>query len=151
MRINDKIPSREIGKKTKKVSTERAGSAGASLFADRLRRSEDDIITQYQLELEELKREIDRAGENLDREPTVANFKEFRDLIGTLTKKVTSEAYKVELVRSSGITHHEHEIISVINREADDLFRLIISEQKDRLAITNKIMRITGLVVDFLA
>lgn len=149
MRINDKLPSRAIDKKPKKASSSRTNSGAPAPFASRLRQSEKEIA-DYRLELEELKQEIDRAGDNLDREQTIANFKIFRDLIGALTKKVTTEAYRVELVGSTGITPHEHEIITVINKEADNLYRLIMSEHKDHLAITNKIMLLKGLVIDFL-
>lgn len=36
----------------------------------------------------------------------------------------------------------------MIDREADNLYRLIMTENKDRLAITNKILELKGLVID---
>lgn len=151
MRINSKLPSTEVDKKTKKPASSAgsADSAGRSLFAARLHASVMEI-RDIGLELKELKDAIDKAATDLDQEPTVAHFRTFRDLLSVFAKKASTEAYRVERIKSSGITPHEHELVAVINKEADELYRLIVSEQKDRLAITGKIMRIKGLVVDFL-
>jgi uncharacterized protein YaaR (DUF327 family) len=112
-----------------------------------LRRTEIDT---YEQQLQDLKDEIDRAGTDLEREPTVANFRTFRDLIATLAKSVTSNAYRLERVGGTTLNPRCFEIVTVIDREADNLLRLIMTENKDRLAITNKIMELKGLIVDFL-
>ncbi len=65
-----------------------------------------------------------------------------------LSRKVLSTAYKLEL-QSSPASSRCHEIISVIDREADELYRLIIAEQKDHIKITSKIAELKGLVVNF--
>jgi len=151
MRINDNLPSREVEKKSgKSKSTSKGkGGAGTSLFAVRLTKSEKELSDDQAAELQELKQRIEQAGDDLDRDPTMANFKAFRDLLGAFARKASAEAYRVERVRSSGITPHEHELVTVIDREADELYHLIVSEQKNRIAITAKIMRIKGLVVNF--
>lgn len=151
MRINNNLPSTEVDRKTKKTKKTGTGSGGvaASPFAARLSASVKEV-QDVGLELKELKEEIDKAADDLDREPTMSHFRVFRDLLSTFAKKASSEAYRIEKIMSSGITPHEHELVTIINKEADDLYRLIVSEQQDRLAITGKLIRIKGLVVDFL-
>ncbi|WP_298435246.1 YaaR family protein [Geobacter sp.] len=149
MRINDKLSARDIEKKAKKGSLVKTGEGSASPFVRALSRRQTEFLS-YEQELEELKDEIDRAGTELEREPTIANFKVFRDLIGALTKKVTSHAYRLERIGGNTLNPRCFEIVTVIDREADNLYRLIMTQNKDRLAITNKIMDLKGLVVDFL-
>ena len=112
-----------------------------------MRRTELDT---YEQQLQDLKDEIDRAGNDLEREPTVANFRTFRDLIATLAKTVTANAYRLERVGGTTLNPRCFEIVTVIDREADNLLRLIMTENKDRLKITNKILELKGLIVDFL-
>jgi len=85
----------------------------------------------------------------LEQEPTIANFKAFRSLIGTLAKTVTTQAYKMELL-GGGLTGRTHEVIAVIDKEADLLYHLVMREQKDHIRIVGQIMKIKGLVVDYL-
>jgi uncharacterized protein len=145
MRINDKSGSRQVDKKTKGVALRKAVDSGGSLFAAKLSRISKDSA-DYAGQLQALKSEIDRAGDSLEKEPTMANFKVFRDLITSFAKKVSSEAYRLDLV---GDSQRCHEIITVIDREADELYHLIMKEQKNHIRITAQIMRIKGLVVDF--
>lgn len=151
MRINNNLPSAEIDKKTKKSKSAANGTSSAvsSPFAARLTASVREL-QDLGLELKELKEEIDKAAADLDREPTVANFRVFRDLLSSFAKKASAEAYRVDKIKSSGITPHEHELVAVIDKEADELYHMIIREQKDRMAITGKIVRIKGLVLDFM-
>lgn len=150
MRIHDKISSRDVEKKAGKGTLIRSGGGeGNSPFvrALSLRRTELDT---YEQQLQDLKDEIDRAGNDLEREPTVANFRTFRDLIATLAKTVTANAYRLERVGGTTLNPRCFEIVTVIDREADNLLRLIMTENKDRLKITNKILELKGLIVDFL-
>jgi uncharacterized protein len=151
VRINDDMPAKGIDRKKSREAASRKSAEGggiASLFSTSLRRQELEIA-DYQQELQELKREIDQAGEELDQDPTMGRFKTFRTLITQLSRKVLTGAYKLEL-QSGPNSPSCHEVIKVIDRAADELYRLIMSEQKDRLKITHKIMELKGLVVDFL-
>jgi len=150
MRINDELLPKVIDrKKGKGNAAGRSADGGlASLFSLNLRRQESEIDFR-QRELEELKQDIDRAGDALEQDPTMANFKTFRTLITELSRKVLTSAYKVE-IQGGPNSPTIHEIITVIDKKADELYRLVMGEQKDRLAITNKIMELKGLVIDFL-
>jgi uncharacterized protein len=148
MRIDEKSKSRGIAKREKGTATRSVTSPSAPLFAARLAKIAKSN-SDYAGELQRLKEEIDKAGELLEQEPTIANFKVFRELLGTLARKVTSESYKIEML-SGGSTGRTHEVITVIDKEADLLYHLVMREQKDHIRIVGQIMKIKGLVVDFL-
>lgn len=148
MRIDDKSDPRGIAKKEKGNATKSVASAGAPLFAGRLA-AVSKASSEYQGELQRLKEEIDKAGDALEQEPTIANFKVFRELIGTMARKVSAEAYRIEML-SGGVSGRSHEVIAVIDKEADLLYHLVMREQKDHIRIVAQIVKIKGLVVDFL-
>lgn len=148
MRIDEKTDSRSIAKKGKGAPAKSVAGASAPLFAGRLTAVAKGSA-EYQGELQRLKEEIDKAGDVLEQEPTIANFKVFRELIGAMARKVSAEAYRMELL-SGGITGRAHEVIAVIDKEADLLYHLVMREQKDHIRIVAQIIKIKGLVVDFL-
>jgi uncharacterized protein len=148
MRIDDKSKSRSIAKREKGAATKSVAGPSAPLFAARLTKIAKSN-SDYAGELQRLKEEIDKAGEILEQEPTIANFKGFRELIGTMARKISSEAYKMEML-SGGFTGRSHEVITVIDKEADLLYHLVMREQKDHIRIVGQIMKIKGLVVDLL-
>ncbi|UFS71539.1 YaaR family protein [Geomonas sp. RF6] len=151
MRIDEKAGSRGVAKKGKggKGTEPRAvGGTDGALFAGRLTQVAK-TSADYAGALQQLKEDLDKAGALLEQEPTIANFKVFRDLIATMARKVTSEAYRVELV-GGPLTGRSHEVITVIDKEADLLYHLVMREQKDHIRIAAQIIKIKGLVVDFL-
>lgn len=148
MRIDSKLPARGVDKKSQKSDSKRGVVAGVASFASALT-GVGATLTSRGVELEELKREIDMAGDSLQRDPSMAHFKAFRELLAQIAKKVTSEAYRVELLPGSPSAPAYHEVIQVIDGHADALYRMIISEQKDRIKIADKIEQIKGLVLSF--
>jgi uncharacterized protein YaaR (DUF327 family) len=118
-----------------------------SFFADELSLNEEGIAS-YQDDIESLRTEIDKAGTRLTTEPTLPNFKLFRELLSTLAKKVNTEAYRLDKFGGTAQNPRYYEIITVINREADTLYNLIVKENRDSMAITAKVIGIKGLVVD---
>jgi len=148
MRINDKSDSRSVTKKGQGAATKGVTGSSAPLFAGRLTQIAKSG-SEYAGELQRLKEEIDKAGDTLEQEPTIVNFKAFRELLGTMAKKVSAEAYRIELV-GGGFSGRTHEVMTVIDKEADLLYHLVMREQKDHIRITAQIIKIKGLVVDFL-
>lgn len=148
MRIDEKSDARSIAKKGKGGAAKGVAGASAPLFAGRLSAVAKAGV-EYRGELERLKEEIDKAGDVLEQEPTIANFKAFRELIGTMARKVSAEAYRIELL-GGGVTGRSHEVVSVIDKEADLLYHLVMREQKDHIRIVAQIIKIKGLVVDIL-
>ena len=148
MRIDEKAESPSVTKKGKGAAAKSATSQGGPLFAGRLTQIAKSS-SEYKGELQLLKEEIDKAGDVLEQEPTIVNFKAFRNLLGVMARKVSAEAYRVEMV-SGGFTGRTHEVTTVIDKEADLLYHLVMREQKDHIRIVAQIVKIKGLVVDFL-
>ena len=145
MRIQDSSSLRELDKNTKSSSPVR--KIMNSLFADELSHHAEEAPS-YQDDIETLRSEIEKAGTLLTTIPTLVNFKHFRDLLSTLAKKVNAEAYRLDKFGGTPQNPRYYEIITVINREADTLYNLIVKENRDPMAITAKVIGIKGLVVD---
>lgn len=147
MRIKDASSIRDLERSTKSKSPLLQG--GASLFATEFGLKQTEV-NSYEQEIEELREELDQAGEKLKKEPTLSNFKHFRDQLSKLAKRITNEAYHLMKIGGTPQNPRYFEIITVINAEADRLYDLIIKENKDHLAITAKVIGIKGMVVDLI-
>lgn len=147
MRITDSSSLRELDKNRKSSSP--VNKMINSFFADELSHQEEKINV-FQDDIDALRMNIEKAGDLLTAEPTLANLKKFRDLLSTLAKRVNAEAYRLDKIGGTPQNPRYHEIITVIDREADQLFNLIIKENKDTMAITARIIGIKGLVVDLI-
>ena len=145
MRITDSSSVRELDKNTKSSSPMK--KLLSSFFAEELSHREEEV-SSYQDDIETLRSDIEKAGNLLTTEPTLANFKSFRDLLSKLAKKVNVEAYRLDKFGGTPQNPRYYEIITVIDREADQLYNLIVRENKDSMAITAKVIGIKGLVVD---
>lgn len=148
MRIDDKIPSGQVGKKAKSASGTKFDPSVSS-FSGELHVREKEI-TDYHDELATLKSEIEKAGEELEKRPTLENFARFREIIGALTKKVSREAYRLEKIGGTPMHPSCFEIVNLLDKQLDELYRVMLTEQKDRISLTNKIIGIKGLVIDLL-
>jgi uncharacterized protein YaaR (DUF327 family) len=145
MRIQDSSSLRELDKNTKSSSPMKR--IISSFFADELQHHEEQTASQQET-VTALRHEIESAGNLLTSEPTLKNFKHFRDLLSKLAKMVSAEAYRLEKFGGTPQNPRYYEIITVIDREADTLYNLIVKENKDSMAITAKVIGIKGLVVD---
>ena len=147
MRIKDASSLRDIERNTKTKSPLLQSSK--SNFATEFSLQQNEI-NSYEQEIEDLKEEIDQAGDKLEKEPTLSNFKHFRDQLSKFAKRITNEAYHLQKIGGTPQNPRYFEIITVINAEADRLYNLIIKENKDNLAITAKVIGIKGMVVDLI-
>lgn len=147
MRVGDASSKKVSGGKSSSSSNKKT----SSLFSSEMEKR-DREFTDYRLELNALRDEIESVADSLDREPSEENFFKFRDLIRALTKKVSSEAYKIQNSRAT-FSRPEgfYQIIATINTELDSLYREIRFKHKKHIDLTNKIVRLKGLVVDLLA
>lgn len=139
----EKKSDRPVGK-----SQRRGGIV--SLFRRNLE-TETREITRHDDILERLVERLDETGQRLEREPTMATFREYRELLTTVTTRFIQMAYRLEKLGGTPFDPRYHERVAVIDREADSLLRLVVSRQKKRLDIARKIMEIRGLVVDLLS
>lgn len=148
MRIRDTSSIRDVGKNSDRKSPLAKGSA-SSLFASELTQQQAEAGS-YEREVDELRKGIEEAGEKLEKEPTLPNFKQFRDLLSRLAKRISSEAYRLEKIGGTPQNPRYFEIITIINAEADRLYNLVIKENKNHLAITARVINIKGMVVDLI-
>jgi len=147
MKITNKNSIRDVLKRNHASTSKNTENGLFSLFSSELTTKQHDI-DHYNHDISELRVSVDTAGALLEHEPTLQNFKHFRDVLSRLAKRVSSEAYCLEKIGGTPMNPRYYEIITVINKEADKLFNLIVTEQKDRMAITASVIGIKGLVVD---
>lgn len=145
MRIRDRIGPADLGRKNPQVDQKQSKTA----FATELIHHQADE-QEYQREIEGLSSDIDKYGDQLEKEPTLENFKKFRDLLSKLVTRISNEAYRLEKIGGTPQNPRYYEIITVINSKADQLYGLIVNRHRDRLAITASVIGIKGLVVDLL-
>ncbi|WP_432632857.1 DUF327 family protein, partial [Brachyspira sp.] len=69
-------------------------------------------------------------------------------LIRALVEKVIKDAYRV---RNLSMNKKTYNVVSKINEELDSLYRDIIKNQKDHIAIANRVMRLKGLVLNLIS
>ena len=149
MKITDKNNIRDLRKSNQPTTAKRSGAGLFSLFSSELKTKQQDV-EQYDQDIAALKTSLEAAGQAVEQEPTIQNFKRFRELLSKIAKQVSSEAYRLEKIGGTPMNPRYYEIISVIDKEADKLYELIVKEQKDRMAITASVIGIKGLVVDLI-
>jgi len=141
MKISDSKPSSMRSRENRGGVTRRAG---ASIFSSELNRQEEKQDTDKQ-SLKDLRDKLFHVGDRLEQEPSPANLAEFRELIGTFAKKATSMAYRFESMGS--LIGSNLGLISVIDKEVDELLRLVVQGQRARIDIAAKISTIKGLII----
>ncbi|CAH2030608.1 YaaR family protein [Trichlorobacter ammonificans] len=149
MKINDRHALANTPKKGHGTPRSSAEAKLSSFFATELKGKQQEV-DNYGQDIETLRQQIDQAGAKLEQEPTLANFKQFRELLSRLAKRISGEAYRLEKVGGTPLNPRYFEIITVIDKEADKLYELVVKEQKNRMAITAAVIGIKGLVVDLI-
>jgi len=147
MKISDKSSVKDLRKGHQTMASPPQKSGLFSLFSSELQAKQLEA-NQHEQTISDLRIALDTAGEALEKEPTIQNFKRFRELLSKLAKQVTNEAYRLEKIGGTPMNPRYYEIITVIDKEADKLYELVVKEQKDRMSITASVIGIKGLVVD---
>lgn len=150
MRIRDILTTRKHEMNRSNTPSTKNCSLVGTLFSATMDQLENDT-DNYCKDIEKLHKEIGEAGGKLEKEPTIPNFKKFRDILSTLAKRISTEAYRLEKCGGTPQNPRYYEIITTINFEAEKLYNLIIQEQKNNMAITAKVIGIKGLVVDLIS
>ena len=148
MRISNQAPSKGTDKSSKSATVAVQGRA-ANLFTSKLTQQQQ-TYNNYDAEIAELGKQIEEAGDTLQEQPTLPNFKKFKELLRTLSKKVTSEALRLDKFGGTPQAPRYFETVTVIDEELERLYNLIICGQKDNMAITAKVIGIKGLIVDLM-
>jgi hypothetical protein len=142
MKIADSKPSSIRSRENRGGVTRRGG---ASIFSGELNRQEEKQLDTEKQSLKDLRDKLFHAGDRLEQEPSPANLAEFRKLIGTFAKKATSMAYRFESMGS--YIGSDLGLVSVIDKEVDELLSLVMQGQQARIAIAAKISTIKGLII----
>ncbi len=109
-------------------------------------------------DMEQIRREVepdfdalDDAAKRLKESPTMENLRRFKDVVRSLLKKVLENAYVVEEVRSFNRRGRQTiaMLVRTIDKELDELGRLILAKVQDPLKIAAKIDDIRGLIFDY--
>jgi uncharacterized protein YaaR (DUF327 family) len=117
-----------------------------SLFSKELARKEEAIVDVDRMELEDLRDELNDAGECFEAEPNLVNFRLFREMIGRFARKATSLAYRVDKIRGNR-NNSILEFISIIDRSADELYRHVMEGERGRVSLASRIADINGMIV----
>lgn len=141
-----------------KPSTVRSGSgrvvaargSSASVFSAEIKRQEGKLLEDDRQLLEGLRNHLFEAGERLEKDPTLANFSSFCELIGKFARKATAMAYRIETI-TGGAGARPLDIVSIIDKETDELYHLVMQGQRCRIQIAAKILSIKGLIVKLIA
>ncbi len=149
MKISDKSAVGGLRKGSVPESSKKTSDGLFSLFSSELK-SRQIKIEHYDQDISRIRADLDIAGSLLENEPTLPNFRQFRELLSKLAKQVSNEAYRLEKVGGTPMNPRYYEIITVIDKEADKLYELVLKEQKDRMAITEAVIGIKGLIVDLI-
>ncbi len=150
MRIDDRMRTRphSTSEKTRGPGASRPSDTTAAAFARALEQQMDIQSRESMLErLDELRQELDNAGKRLDKSPTLTNYHLFMQNLKSITELVQSSAYRVVTVNAAAL----HEVVLTVDEQADELYQMVMAEQKDRVRITHQIMRIQGLVINMLS
>ena len=145
MKISQTSGLKDLDRKNTKAGIFKHASSRP--FTTALTQKENEYY-DYKREVDELKQEIDEAGDKLEREPNLENFHRFRDLLGQIAKRISAEAYRLNKIGGTPQNPRYYEIITVINVEADRLYKLLLDEQRHHMEITEKVIGIKGLIVD---
>jgi len=117
-----------------------------SIFSSELNKQEEKFLDIDKLELEDIKEALHDVGDDFEREPTIANFRVFRELIRKFAKKATSMAYRIEK-QANCRSSRTFEIVSIIDRAADELYHLVMEGQQSRVRIAGRIANINGMII----
>ncbi|GLR63200.1 YaaR family protein [Marinospirillum insulare] len=102
-------------------------------------------------ELGQLQELINKAGDQLESNPTIGNLEVFRALLANLVNKVVKAGFQVDSVGPGWHPADRHQVVRRIDEESENLMQLVMSEQKDRVAIARNLVSIKGLVIDLVS
>lgn len=105
---------------------------------------------QLQTRLQGLMEEITRQGDKLSKRRDVKDMKRYRGLVKEFLNEVVthSHSFSRENFLDRRGRHRVYGIIRLIDENLDQLARELMKDEKDNLAILNKIGEIQGLILD---
>lgn len=147
MKIGNEKPSTIKGRDKRSIVSRNNSS---SIFTGELNRQEVKLLDNDRQAMEELKERLFESGEKLERDASMANFSAFCEMIGKFAKKATSMAYRIDTVTGNNGSR-PLDVVTIIDKEVDELYHLVMQGQRCRIQIAAKILSIKGLIVKLIA
>jgi hypothetical protein len=122
----------------------------SSIFSRELGRHEEKALDIDRVELQYLRDELQDVGDCFEKEPTLAKYRIYRELLRKFAKKATSLAYRIEK-KPIGLSNRTVEIVAIIDQKADELYHLVMQGQWNRLQVASRISNINGLLIQISA
>ena len=105
-------------------------------------------------EIAKLMSRLNDLGGRLEKSPSLKEFYLYRDTVKTLMRKIIPQALALEKVYSHPTLAQpqvkEYHLIRETSRELSSLLELISQKEKANLKITAAVIRIKGLIIDYL-
>ena len=103
-----------------------------------------------QVRLSSMMQEITRQGDRISQKMDVRDMKKYRALIKEFMNEVVSRSHKFsrENFLDRKGRHRVYGIIRQVDDTLDELARELVKDEKDHIAVLNKIDEIRGLILD---
>jgi len=103
-----------------------------------------------QVRLNSMMEEITRQGDRLSKKMDVRDMKRYRSLIKDFMNEIVNRSHKFsrENFLDRKGRHRVYGIIRQVDDTLDELARELVKDEKDHIAILNKIGEIRGLLLD---
>lgn len=105
-----------------------------------------------QAQLTTMMEEIVQSGKRLGKRMDIRDMKSYRGLIQGFLNEIVNRSHKFsrENFLDRRGRHRVYGIIKLVNKNLDELAQELIKDEKDHIAILNKIDEIRGLLLDIL-
>lgn len=106
-----------------------------------------------QEKLSSLMDEINKQGEKISKHMDVADMKRYRSLVKEFMNEVVnrSHSFSRENFLDRRGRHRVYGIVKLVDRNLDELAQELVKEEKDNIAVLNKVGEIRGLLLDIVA
>ena len=119
----------------------------AQTFGEQLHKVQSSLVHQ---KLEGLFADIQRQGGTLSESLNLKDLMKYKELIQKFLDYAVNKMY--HLKEQSGWDrrgrHKVYTLVETVNKELEDLTKMLMSEQKDKISILAKVDEIRGLLVD---
>lgn len=106
-----------------------------------------------QEKLTSLMEQIDKQGERISKRMDVTDMKRYRALVKDFLNEVVNRSH--EFSRENFLDrrgrHRVYGIVKLVDKNLDDLAQELVKEEKDNLAIMDRVGEIRGLLLDIVA
>lgn len=100
--------------------------------------------------LNSLMEEIDKQGEKISKHMDVSDMKRYRSLVKEFMNEVVNRSH--EFSRENFLDrrgrHRVYGIVKLVDKNLDELAQELVKDEKDNIAVLNKIGEIKGLLLD---